>query len=519
MTTFKGRRALPIEHPETSSERFAWLIRAARSYHIEPEIRRSKTFAAKLAPHLHTPLRPETLNRMENAQLNFTTERIRAYEKVLGQPQDSLVDAYIYLMRLEDAEPRWEQTSQRGLTPQDYDSLFMALSQHPMTPTLWLNLCHSIATRENQLLDSPRCREALCSGLLEDFGRSFERDERILRESLALLGACAVPYIVEYANAYPITHFNAIEALGLMKCETAWEALVQLASTLNDSVQAQTLIEPLRRWIRREPERLSGLLEVCPSLVPYCTDLLCEPTEAFTAREEAIALLSTPGVRVTDRARKNLSHYREDLQQLRIRPTKNLPPGISAQIAKSACRILLDSSSFPPSMPLLIPGLGSILDAGIFSKERVQRLGMAVVLAPLKLTDEVAGAMGKVLLNSVPASDYGTQRSLLRLMTKLDRPAAHPYFSAFAKTSITDEGTRVSIAWALGMASGSDDEVLLEQLSIGSSVVARRVIALAAARRGYAELLESLAKDPSAVVSQEASQALRRIRRRSDGKR
>lgn len=507
----KGRRALPIEDPRTSSQRYAWLIRAARSYHIEPDIRHSGKFAARLAPHLDRPLRPETINRMENAQLHFTIERIRAYEKALGQVPDSLLDAYIYLMRLEDMDPRWEQSPHHGLTSEDYDSLYRAFKQDPITPTMWLNLCHSITHRARELLDSPACRDALCSGLLEKFGLSFERDERLLRESLTILGKHAVPYIVEYAKAYPITHFNAIETLGLIKCEEAWAALVQLAVITNDSVQAQTLIEPLRRWIRREPEKIFELLESCPSLVPYCVDIICQPTEAFTAREEALALLSTPVIRLPNKVQKNIADYREDLQQLRLIPTKNLPSNISGQIAKAACTILLESSDLPSTMPRLIPGLASILDAGIFSPERVQRLGMAVVLAPLDFTSEIAVAMGKLLLHAVPASDYGVQRSLLRLMTKLDRPATHPYFSAFAKTKIADEGVRVCIAWALGMASSPDDEALLTQLCTGSSVVARRVITLSAARRNFVAMLNNLAYDSSAVVSQEANRALRRI--------
>ena len=218
----RGRRPLPLERPRGGREQFAWLSRAIRTYLLEHEVRRTSSFTERINGHLHRPMQPESVNRLENAQLDFDIERVRAYERVLDVEVDHLIDIYIHLVRLDGIAPRWRADGPAGRSsPADFDLLHRVARDEPLPAGEWLTLSHAVGTRRTEVLDSSRFRDSFGHGLLAEFGRSFERDERLLREAIINAGDAVVPYVLEYARSAPITHFNAVEALGYMSSHAA----------------------------------------------------------------------------------------------------------------------------------------------------------------------------------------------------------------------------------------------------------------------------------------------------------
>ena len=163
-------------------------------------------------------------------------------------------------------------------------------------------------------------------------------------------------------------------------------------------------------------------------------------------------------------------------------------------------------------MPSEVPGLAGLLGVALFSGERVERLGTGAALGALPFAAAVSVALGRALVDDVDACDYGIQRSFLRLLTKIGHPEGHAFFSAFASGQPADEGARLAVAWALGTGSGNDDEAHLAQLASTSTAVTRRVVTLAAQRRGFWPLVERLSIDSDPQVSGEARRALDRHR-------
>jgi hypothetical protein len=73
-------------------------------------------------------------------------------------------------------------------------------------------------------------------GLMHATRDAFERDSRLLREALIIIGRPAVPYIVELVHREPMRYYNNIEVLGNLDNNEALRALVSLGRQLNDSV-------------------------------------------------------------------------------------------------------------------------------------------------------------------------------------------------------------------------------------------------------------------------------------------
>ncbi len=482
-------------------------MRALRSYHPRPEIRDTLLFSTELANYLGAPLKPATINRLENGDLAFDIRRVLAYEQALQVEPTSLVDVYIYLMRLDGHAPR-TQAHDLVTEAQYHDLLFKLAHGDELYPMDWLRLTWSISARGSSLLESPRYRAVLFDRLIQQYGDSFERDERLLREALIILGDAAVPSILESARSAPIRYFNSIEVLGFSRSETAWNGLTSLAAEISDPANVQTLIEPIRRQLRADRSRLASLMQHAPNLVPYCLAILVNPNEAYTSREEALLLVSRRDLQVSSHWKRRLGEYEPDLNQLRLKLEGPSRQEVSSHLISSLQGLVGNTCASALGMPQVIPGLKDVLENSIFGQERVERLGLGVALSPLSISGDLSIALGRTLL-LIDSRDYGVQRSILRLMTKMAHPASHEFFTTFSKRRIVDDGTRLTTAWALGTGTCHEDERCLRLLIAGATPMTRRVIALAAARRKFHVLLSELAKDPDTQVASEARAALR----------
>lgn len=500
-----------MERPRSARQRFAWLLRTLRAYHSRPDVRNTEEFCRNLNRFLAIPLKPATLNRLENAELPYTVEKAQAYERALNLPTFYLADVYVYLMRREGRHIDWGAGSRNPLEGKDYDLLYQVIRDGHLSADQWAYLAMRATAPHSRLMESVRFRDAICLGVLQALGTSYEREERLLLEALISLGDVAVPYILEYVRADPSRYFNAIEVLGFIQTNNAWNGLINLADGILDGVSGQTLLKPIRRRISCDPTLLTQLAERAPGIAPYCIETLLNMNEAFTTREEALALLNSANLYVDPKARRLLNDYREDLQQLRLRPVGLGTRDLLHQLINHFREVSAFSNVVALGLPEVVPGLSDLLGYAVFYPERMQRQALASTLAPLGAGPQLTQALGMTLLRSLDARDYGVQRSIIRLMTKMGHNEAHRFFSQFAETRIQDQGVRLSITWALGCGSLAGDDVRLQALAEDASPTTRRVIVIAAERRGYRAVLESRTADPDPSVASEASKALHRL--------
>ena len=165
-------------------------------------------------------------------------------------------------------------------------------------------------------------------------------------------------------------------------------------------------------------------------------------------------------------------------------------------------RATSDSSA---RLPEEVPGLRRLLVEGATGNLRTNRLSVAILFSASPLASSLAHGLGSVLVDVVQDQDYGLQRSLVRLLTKLQTPAADPYFARFAPRA-NDDNTRLTVAWALGDTNGKDDEAALHQLYEASrQPITRRVVATSAARRHFSAIVETATHDRDPLVAFEAT--------------
>lgn len=515
----RGRPPTLFDKPEGALARFGWICRVLREYSGDPEIQHTGIFARLVSARLTEDLKPATINRMETGTAHFTADRIGAYEELLCLEQGTLFDTYIYLTRLEVAPGQGVLRPPRITDAAFFDLSFRVASDDP-TLTAYDYLIFALAlgaSDRRKCLSAKRVRDHLATRLLDHFASAFERDERLLREAIILLAECVAPHIVERVKGDPIRLFNVVEALGFAPGKSAWRALLQLAAGLSDDVQAQTLIEPIRRWVRIDHERLEHICEAAPHLIAYCEEVVQAPAEAYTTREEALAFLVDARIKPTPRVMRYFNECRDEINQLRGRPVGTSRRDIAIALHERTQRQLMSRGvTGRHGATRDIPGLKPILEDALFAANRVDRLGISLALGALPIKADLCHAAGNMLLHDISADNYGIQRSVIRFMTKLGDPAAHSYFSRFGKQDIRDDGVRLSIAWALGTGSGRTDEQCLRKVKGPATVTTRRVIALAAARREYRNLLCEMLSDPNSTVRGEAAAALKALPKLTD---
>lgn len=507
-----GRPPAPANRPESAVETFGWLCRLLRDLSTDQEIQQTPHFTKQLSSFLPRPITTATVNRMETGVAHFDIARIAGYEQVLGIDQGVLLDIYLYLSRLSAAPGQTVFNKSSGMSSGEfYDIAHLISSGYRVTPYQWLMFTTEIAHGEQgSILESRRYRTAIIETLITDFGRSFESDERLLREAVINLAAQCIPQIVERVGDEPITLFNIVEALGFVSHRAAWDALLRMGNDIDDGVRAQTLIEPIRRWVRHDNLCIADLRDNAPGFLRYCEDVTIDSMEAFTTREEALLFLKVLQQPPSRKFRGYMQQNGSELQQLLVRlvgiTQVEVVDSLTQEVNSSRIVRGILGRNGATARPI---GFEHILGRALFSPERVHRLGLALALGPLRIAPDICGAAGNFLLSGAGRENPGLQRSLIRFMTKINNEAAHPYFSKFASTKIDDDGVRLSLAWALGTSTGVDDAAHLRNLVSGSSPTTRRVIALSAGRREFYGLLAELLNDPHSEVSAEAQRLLR----------
>jgi hypothetical protein len=211
--------------------------------------------------------------------------------------------------------------------------------------------------------------------------------------------------------------------------------------------------------------------------------------------------------------RRRISSRNADLVQLIPRPTACSQQDLGLAAARHLEQSALAASSNEEDVPLLLPGLTEILMSGLLLPERRLRLSIAVMLAPWAATGHITNALGKLLVDSIGAQDYGVKRAGIRLITKLQHGNGTEQLIRASKHSNIDEGSRCLLAWALGGVSTRDAMTALSNLYSTSSLLStRRVVLVAARRQSNSNLLARLTDDPDSEVSTGALRALGELR-------
>jgi hypothetical protein len=508
-----GRKLLPMENPQRPMERFAWLVRTLRTYSDEPSVRSTQSFSSMLSSLSQESLQPETINKLENGKLNFTIERCLAYEKALGLAPYNLVDPYVWLCRENGTSPQ-SSTSPTSVGAHDIDLIVRVAQESRLDPVEWIRLARVYAHRRD-LFASSRVRDCLFHGILRDYGATYERDQRLMREALITLGAEVVEYLSSYLNDAPMQYFNAIEVFGYIPHELSDSTLRLMQTMLDDRFVAPSILEAIARNMRLLGNQASIVNDRRYAQIHhFAIELLAEPNELYLPREAALGLLrQAPPISVDSHWKRQLSSVRDDLRQLAVDPVAHRPSEyLRATLERMQSALSKDRQC--EEMPSHVPGLASVLNVGVFNEDRLSRLGAGGLLTAWQYSDMLIDSLAEVM-RAVPREDYGTQRSFVRLITKIGGPRVGPQLRKLAWMPISDEGTRLSVAWALGVSNPagaySDERALHHLWDAATSRAERRVLVATARRRRFYELLEHMQNVGDGIVRTEALKATRSI--------
>jgi hypothetical protein len=502
-----GRKLLPLEDPTTATQRFAWLVRAIRSCHEDPRVRVTNLFAQRLNSDLVESLKPATINRLETGLLDFTLERCSAYERALKLPEDSLVDAYIWLMRHDGHAPRTEMARLREPSMREIELIYKLGRGEVLAPLEWIRLSYLYRNRSDLFTASPRLRRDLFERLVQDLGRSYEKNQRLMHEAVINIGDDIAPCIVNFVTREPVRYFLGVEALGFMRGAKSWHALLGLQERMIDPFTVQAILEAITRRVKAEPDLGVGGNHDFGPLRNYSVKILQQVDELFVAREAALGFLQDSEVELSSKERARLDVYREDLRQLRVLPVAFKREELIEQIVRSLGSALANTRK-AEDVPTIIPGVDRLIRAAVFSADRQERINMGILMAPWVQAAALTTAVG-TSIGLVSDEDYGTQRSMVRFATKINSPNLYSYVRRLSDSGVRDENTKLSLAWALGMGHDEDDLAVLERMY--HATVARetkRAICIAAFRRGFASLLTEITRDRDGDVSREALVAL-----------
>lgn len=502
-----GRKLLPMEHPVGGRQHFAWLARAIRAFHADPDVRNTETFSRCLSQHLAESLKPASINRLENGDLEFNVERCIAYEKTLGLEPSLLLSTYLYVLRKDNQVPRGRHLRLREPTGADFDLIYRLGREDPIQPFEWLELSFLYRGRPDLFTNSPRLRTALFEGVLRDIGRTHEKDQRLIREAVINIGDELAPLVVHRFVEDSVRYFTAVEALGHMNGPDSWNALMALRGSLPDNWATQSILEATGRRVAMAPELFRSQETDLLFLFQQAVAILGEPEGFFYARESALNFARSLGPHLTSRQQTMLGPYRDDLKQLMVVPSGFRPHEIVHDIERRLGGIL-EATREQPDIPLRVPGLNHMLSTALFSPSYEDRMGLATLLAAWNRSAILTKAAGETLIR-IPAEEYGTARSIVRFLTKIKSREMYPYFRKLLLTPNLEENIRLCLAWALGLGDEPGDIASLTALYRRTTTKAtKRAISTAAFRRDARSLLEEIGRDPDCNVSRGAILAL-----------
>lgn len=505
-----GRKLLPLEHPETATERFAWLARTLRTRHGDPDVRDTARFSQRLVVPSQGNLRPATLNRLETGSLQFTIERCLAYETALCLPQWSLVDPYIYVMREGGEVPRTDLSRTREAGPSELEAILRIGRAEEIEPMDWLRLAYLYRNRPAIFSSSPNLRNSLFERLLADAGESYERNERVMREALVVIGDDIAPLIADSVEASPMRYFVSIEALGYMDGLASWQVLERLLASSVEPFMQGPVLDSVRRRILRGTHTEFERRYMAGRLNEHVIELLGQPSELFAARESALDFARFVGIDIPASERRRLSELRHDLLQLEVRPRSASTDEIARSLHEGVSRAveLKDGRGGDAAR---LPGLRKLLHNGVFGTTGYERISLGILLGSSGMADEIASAVGSCA-RSIDSADYGAIRAMVRFATKLSAPKAlNPHLRLLAGSNLRDENTLLAVAWALGLDTDpANGPALLDIYAAASSPATKQAVLMAAYRRRDSAVLESVRNDTDLRISREADRLSRR---------
>ncbi|WP_146076908.1 HEAT repeat domain-containing protein [Rathayibacter sp. AY1A5] len=467
-----GRPRNPIEQPRLPLERFAWLVRVLRANAEDPDINSPEKFALQLNSHLTRPLTSTSINKLERGtEMQFSVDKVRAYERVLDLDYLSLVDLFIFSSRVAGGKVDWQREANTDLEARFHDGV-IALAEGQTLPPSELLALAVMAKRDHPGALRSRAGILITEAVLDSYGISFERDERILGEALIQLGDRVVPLIQERVTASPIQYFNAIESLAHIDTPASWQALLGFANSDYDSIRTQTIVQPIRKWLIRRPELMHLDYKSLEKLKTDAMASVIDMHDAYTSREENLHLLQLLKVSKSDKQIYKEKEMRSDIEQLTMREVSHTRRELLNHIDSSADDALSRTS-----------GLRAIVEDAIYVTDRVERLSVGALLG-ISATFHPALKVTATALWQDP--DAGVQRSIIRLMAKAgSSDGLREVANITRRRPPKDEGVRLAAAWALGMSDQAADKNTLEQLRENGAPTTRVVAEMSLRRRGF----------------------------------
>ncbi|ROS22176.1 hypothetical protein EDF22_3682 [Rathayibacter sp. PhB127] len=472
-----GRPITPLEQPRKPLDRFAWLIRALRASAEDPDIRSAEKFALQLNGHLTRSLTSASINKLERGtEMRFSVDKVRAYERVLGLDYLSLVDLFIFSSRVAGGKVEWQRETNADLEVRFHDGLIALGAGETLPPSELLALA-VMANRDHPEALRGRAGDHIAEAILDSYGISFERDERLLGEALIQLGGRVVPLIRERVTASPIQYFNAIESLAHINTPASWETLLGFANSDYDSIRTQTIVQPIRKWLTRRPELMLNDHRSLAKLQADALASVIDPNDAYTSREENLHLLRLLKTIKTNTQRHKESEVRLDIEQLEMKEVAHTRNDLLTHIDSSTNNALSRT-----------PGLRAIVEDSLYVTDRVERLSVGALLGLTTAFEPVLRVTAKTLLQD---PDAGVQRSIIRLMAKAgSADGLREISNNMHRQRPKDEGVRLAAAWALGMSDRLSDQETLETLRDSGAATTRIVAEMSLRRRGFSRISE-----------------------------
>jgi hypothetical protein len=471
-------------------------------------MRNTELFSSLLSGFLEEDLKPATVNRLENGDLEFTIERCRGYEKALGLEPDMLLSVYLYTFREEGVPPRGSHVRHRTADAEDLELMFRLGRGDELHPIEWLKLSFLYHNNPELITRSRTLQVAFFEGILHASSLSYEKDQQIMREAIINVGDDLAPYIAEAAAQDSVRNFTAVEALGHMPGADSWTSLFTLIDQMEDTWMTHAILDSvMRRTTDSQTLRHLGDREH-RQIFDRSMVLVTDPSALFIARESAFEFIRSAHLPPSPRQRRSMDACRPDLQQLQVFPSSTRREDVLQHIIDGTEAALRDNRQ-SEDIPLRLPGLKRIVKEGVFSPARMHRISIGVLLSSWNQVNPLSDAIGRTLV-SVPNSEYGLQRSIVRLLTKMGSPEMYRHFRKVQRKAIYDENTMLSIAWALGMGSDPEDiSTLTNMYAQARGPETKRAISTAAFRRSNRDLLLKISEDSDSTVSRAAKAALR----------
>lgn len=493
---------LRIPHrPATASSKISWLLKTSRSLSDHPQASNPELVAQRMQAQSGARMSARRFARFESGRIRFSTAEAIAYESALGLPLGHLLDPMMHIARvLGSGSPVRASTSTRSM----FEFAYGVADNVEFSTLDWVD--HSVGgIRGNHDLNpGSRIGELTANALLNRYSRSFEAEERLLTEAVIGFDQLVFRQLKDRITQDPLHTFNLLECLGRMASPGSATMLGELASEVLNDVTAQTLLEAWRRRSRRGiPPVVAN--RISPTLLDASEEILLNTSASFTAREEALALVSTTHRSwLHKRMRSYAQDQAEEIRELGLMIDETTRRELIDSIVRRTVDEIRKHTGVATGAPV---GLQWMIRDAIFSPERVGRLGNAVVLAAVPFADELSIAA------AAQVSDYlvphpGIARALVRLVTKLQTPGGDEVLSRVRLPGRLDEGVLLSLAWCAGAGHANWEQPLLSLASRDVTETTARVIVLSATRRGYKSVLRQLQSSNQAVARGAAILAL-----------